>query len=42
MARGELRERIPEEGFEEIRALARDFNAMAGNLRTVLAQIQER
>ena len=41
VARGELRERIPEEGFEEIRALARDFNAMAGNLRTVLAQIQE-
>ncbi len=41
VARGELRERIPEEGFEEIRALARDFNAMSGNLRTVLAQIQE-
>ncbi|MHB1012259.1 MAG: methyl-accepting chemotaxis protein [Desulfobacteria bacterium] len=41
VARGELRERIPEEGFEEIRALARDFNAMAGNLRTVLARIQE-
>jgi methyl-accepting chemotaxis protein len=41
VARGELRERIPEEGFEEIRELARDFNAMAGNLRTVLAQIQE-
>jgi len=41
VARGELRERIPEEGFEEIRALARDFNAMSGNLRTVIAQIQE-
>ncbi|HEY5191214.1 MAG TPA: methyl-accepting chemotaxis protein, partial [Candidatus Deferrimicrobium sp.] len=41
VARGELRERIPEEGFEEIRALARDFNAMVENLRTVLAQIQE-
>ena len=41
VARGELRERIPEEGFEEIRALARDFNAMSGNLRTVLAQIKE-
>ncbi len=41
VARGELRERIPEEGFEEIRALARDFNAMAGNLRLVLGQIQE-
>lgn len=41
VARGELRERIPEDGFEEIQALARDFNAMAGNLRTILAQIQE-
>ena len=41
VARGELRERIPEEGFEEIRALARDFNEMAGNLRSVLGQIQE-
>ncbi|HWS15489.1 MAG TPA: HAMP domain-containing protein, partial [Candidatus Methylomirabilis sp.] len=35
VARGELRERIPEEGFEEIRSLARAFNAMAENLRTV-------
>ena len=41
VAKGELRERIPEEGFEEIRSLARDFNEMTGNLRTVLAQIQE-
>ena len=41
VARGELRERIPEEGFEEIQALARDFNAMAANLRSVLGQIQE-
>jgi len=41
VARGELREKVPEVGFEEIRTLARDFNAMAGNLRTVLAQIQE-
>ena len=41
VARGELREKVPEEGFEEIRALARDFNAMSENLRTVLAQIQE-
>ncbi len=41
VARGELRERIPEEGFAEIRALARDFNAMTENLRTVLARIQE-
>ena len=38
---GELREKVPEEGFEEIRALARDFNAMAANLRSVLGQIQE-
>jgi methyl-accepting chemotaxis protein len=41
VAAGELREKVPEEGFEEIRALARDFNAMSANLRTVLAQIQE-
>jgi len=41
VAAGELREKVPEEGFEEIQALARDFNAMAGNLRTVLSQIQE-
>ncbi len=41
VARGELREKVPEEGFEEIRALARDFNAMAENLREVLGQIQE-
>lgn len=41
VARGELRERIPEEGYEEIQGLARDFNAMAANLRLVLGQIQE-
>ena len=41
VAAGELREKVPEEGFEEIRALARDFNAMAANLRSVLGQIQE-
>lgn len=41
VASGELRERIPEEGFEEIRTLARDFNAMSENLRGVLGQIQE-
>jgi len=41
VARGELRQKVPEEGFEEIRSLARDFNAMSENLRTVLAQIQE-
>ena len=38
---GELRVKVPEEGYDEIRALARDFNAMAKNLRMVLAQIQE-
>ena len=42
VAQGELRERIPEEGFEEIRALARDFNAMAGNLRTILPRSRRR
>jgi len=41
VAAGELREQIPEEGFDEIRALARAFNGMAENLRTVLGQIQE-
>ena len=41
VAAGELREKVPEEGFEEIQTLARDFNAMAANLRTVLGQIQE-
>jgi methyl-accepting chemotaxis protein len=41
VAAGELREKVPEDGFEEIRALARDFNAMAANLRSVLGQIQE-
>ena len=41
IARGELRARIPEEGFEEIRALAGAFNAMTENLRTMLEQIQE-
>jgi methyl-accepting chemotaxis protein len=41
VAAGELRQQIPEEGFEEIRSLARAFNAMGGNLRTILRQIQE-
>jgi methyl-accepting chemotaxis protein len=41
VVRGELREKVPEEGFEEIRTLARDFNAMAEHLRAVLGQIQE-
>ena len=41
VARGELREKVPEEGFDEIRVLARDFNAMSENLRGVLGQIQE-
>ena len=38
---GELRTQVPEEGFDELRALARAFNAMADNLRTVIRQIQE-
>ncbi len=41
VAAGELRQQIPEEGFEEVRSLARAFNAMAENLRVVLRQIQE-
>jgi methyl-accepting chemotaxis protein len=41
VAAGELREQVPEKGVDEVQALARAFNAMAGNLRTVLAQIQE-
>jgi methyl-accepting chemotaxis protein len=41
IAEGELREKVAEEGVEEVRALARAFNAMAENLRTVLHQIQE-
>lgn len=41
VAAGELREQVPETGVDEVQALARAFNAMAGNLRTVLAQIQE-
>ncbi len=41
VAAGELREQVPEEGFDEIRSLARAFNGMAENLRTVLGQIQE-
>jgi len=41
LASGELRQKIPEEGFEEVLALAHAFNAMAGNLRTILRQIQE-
>jgi methyl-accepting chemotaxis protein len=41
VARGELREKVPEEGFEEIRTLAHAFNAMAENLRLVMHQIQE-
>ncbi len=41
VAAGELRQQIREEGFEEVRSLARAFNAMRGNLRTILRQIQE-
>jgi methyl-accepting chemotaxis protein len=41
VAAGELRQRIPENGVEEVRSLARAFNAMAENLRTVLGRIQE-
>ncbi len=41
ISRGELRTKVPEEGYDEIRALARDFNTMAENLRMVLQQIQQ-
>jgi methyl-accepting chemotaxis protein len=38
---GELRTQVPEEGFDELRSLARAFNAMAENLRAMIRQIQE-
>ncbi|HEX2719611.1 MAG TPA: HAMP domain-containing protein, partial [Candidatus Deferrimicrobium sp.] len=41
IAAGELREQVPEKGVDEVQALARAFNAMSENLRTVLARIQE-
>ncbi|HEY5995953.1 MAG TPA: methyl-accepting chemotaxis protein [Candidatus Deferrimicrobiaceae bacterium] len=41
ISRGELRTQVPEEGYDEVRAVARDFNRMAGTLRTVIRQIQE-
>lgn len=41
IASGELRNPVPEEGYEEMRTLARAFNTMAGSLRAILGQIQE-
>jgi methyl-accepting chemotaxis protein len=41
ISRGELRTQVPEEGYDEVQALARDFNRMADALRTVIRQIQE-
>jgi methyl-accepting chemotaxis protein len=41
IAGGDLTVKVPEEGAEELQALARAFNAMAGNLRNVIRQIQE-
>ncbi|MDA8121274.1 MAG: HAMP domain-containing protein, partial [Deltaproteobacteria bacterium] len=41
ISRGELRTKAPEEGFDEIRTLARYFNTMTENLRTVLQEIQQ-
>jgi methyl-accepting chemotaxis protein len=38
---GDLRTQVPEAGFDELRMLARAFNAMADSLRTVIRQIQE-
>jgi methyl-accepting chemotaxis protein len=41
ISRGELRTQVPESGYDEVVALARDFNRMADTLRTVIRQIQE-
>jgi methyl-accepting chemotaxis protein len=41
IARGELRTKVPERGYEEIRALGNDFNTMAESLGTIIRQIQE-
>lgn len=41
IASGELRNPVPEEGYEEMRTLARAFNTMAVSLRGILGQIQE-
>jgi methyl-accepting chemotaxis protein len=38
---GDLRIRVPEDGYEEFQVLAQAFNAMAEKLRAVLRQIQE-
>lgn len=41
VAEGDLRIQIAEEGYEEIRTLARAFNTMASNLRGTVRQVQE-
>lgn len=41
IAGGELRIQVPEEGFDEVRAVAQAFNTMAENLRTAITQVQE-
>ncbi len=38
---GDIRAQVPEEGYEEIRALALAFNAMGKNLRPILLRIQQ-
>ncbi|HEY5996474.1 MAG TPA: methyl-accepting chemotaxis protein, partial [Candidatus Deferrimicrobiaceae bacterium] len=41
IAGGDLTVKVPEEGAEELQALARAFNRMSDTLRTVIRQIQE-
>jgi methyl-accepting chemotaxis protein len=41
IAGGDLTARVPEDGADELQALARAFNAMTDTLRTVIMQIQE-
>jgi methyl-accepting chemotaxis protein len=38
---GDIRAQVPEEGYEEVRTLARAFNAMGSSLRPILLRIQQ-
>ncbi|MDA8121854.1 MAG: HAMP domain-containing protein, partial [Deltaproteobacteria bacterium] len=38
---GDIRAQVPEEGYDEVRILARAFNAMGGSLRPILLRIQQ-
>lgn len=42
VARGELERRVPEEGADELRRVARAFNSMSENLRNTLRQLSRR